>query len=103
MTIAQALVVEDLQNEIVLRDKKILYLEEQLGWLKRQIFGKRSERVIANLNEQQLDLEGFESQETSSQQTQTVPAHSRRKPNRSGQDKITLRWRRRPQSSLSDL
>ncbi len=46
--------------------------------------------MIANLNEQQLDLEGFESQETSSQQTQTVPAHSRRKPNRSGQDKITL-------------
>lgn len=36
-------------KEIAIRDEKIIYLEEQLAWFKRQIFGKRSERVVANL------------------------------------------------------
>ncbi len=104
MTAAQILDPDNLQKEngelrcaleqsnqrIVEQSGKIIYLEEQLAWLKRQIFGKRSEKIITNLNEQQLYLEGFEQQDKSPEETQTIPAHSRKKPNRNGQDKITL-------------
>ena len=96
MTATQNHFTEQLQNELALRDQKIaeqndkiIYLEEQLSWLKRQIFGKRSEKLIAVLNEQQLGLEGF-GQKESSEDTQTIQTHHRKKPNRNGQDKITL-------------
>ncbi len=42
--------------------KQISYLEEQLAWFRRQIFGKKSERIVES-NEVQLtllDLSAFE-------------------------------------------
>lgn len=97
MTTAQIVDPDNLQKEndelrckVVKQDQKIICLEEQLAWFKRQIFGKRSEKIIANLNEQQLYLEGFGQQEHATEETQTIPAHSRKKPARNGQDKITL-------------
>ena len=58
---------ESLLKEIIVRDEKIIkldqenhHLKEQLAWFKRQIFGKRSERVVSDLNPQQLVFEGFE-------------------------------------------
>ncbi len=98
MTTAQFQDQEYLQNEnaelrsaLAQQEQKIVCLEEQLDWFKRQIFGKRSERVVADINSQQLEFEGFESLPTSTQEeTKNVPAHQRRKPNRNGQDAITL-------------
>ena len=66
--------LEDLKNEILYRDTlleerakliqgrdvEIKRLIEQLEWFKRQIFGKRSERALGNLNEFQMEFEGFE-------------------------------------------
>ena len=66
--------IESLAKELSVRDEKITslnkevcrlnqeakYLNEQLEWFKRQLFGKRSERVVSDLNEQQLYFEGFE-------------------------------------------
>ena len=90
MTTAQILDVDHLQNEIALRDQKIVYLEEQLDWFKRQIFGKRSERIVSEIGDQ-MKFDGFDELEKSSEkQTQTVPAHERRKPKRNGQDAIAL-------------
>jgi transposase len=67
------------------------HLKEQLAWFKRQIFGKRSERVVGHLNQQQLMLEGFENLESpQEEEKKKVTAHTRRKPNRDGQDKISL-------------
>ena len=78
------------QNKTITeQNEKIIHLEEQLDWFKRQIFGKRSERIASDLNAEQMQFEGFEALETK-EQTQTVPAHQRRKPNRNGQDAITL-------------
>lgn len=78
-------------EKITERDQKIVYLEEQLNWLKRQIFGTRSERVISNLNDYQLTLAGFENLETTTkEEKKTIATHTRKKPNRNGQDKITL-------------
>ena len=104
MTAMTNLDIEELQNEnvqlrqaavqrdekITEQNQKIIRLEEQLAWFKRQIFGKRSEKFVSNLDEQQLELEGFEQQEKPSEEATDVPAHKRKKPNRQGQDKITL-------------
>jgi len=84
-------VITERDKAIIERDQKISCLEEQLAWFKRQIFGKRSERIVANLNSQQLMLEGFENLPTAEEEEKkTVAAHTRKKPDRNGQDKITL-------------
>lgn len=73
-----------------LRESKA-HLEEENAWLKRQIFGKRSEKVVKNLNESQLLFDGFEGAENATPaKKQPVPAHERTKPRRDGKDKITL-------------
>lgn len=71
-------------------DQKIHELEEQIAWFKRQVFGKRSERVAADLNANQLIFEGFENLATKEIEKKTVPSYQRKKPNRDGKDKITL-------------
>lgn len=88
----------ELRGELVQQDRKIVeqgntivYLEEQLDWFKRQLFGKKSERIVSELNPEQMQFAGFDMEVLQNkEQTQTVPAHQRRKPNRSGQDTITL-------------
>ncbi len=83
-------------KEIATRDEKIVHLDqenhrlkEQLAWFKRQIFGKRSERVVSDLNTQQLLFEGFESP-SKKEKEKSEPTSNRKKPNRDGKDKITL-------------
>src|ERR1700722_3884282 len=75
--------VSSLKNEICV-------LKEQLEWFKRQIFGKRSERVVSDLNSRQLIFEGFENLASKEEEKKTVASHTRSKPNRKGQDKISL-------------
>jgi transposase len=90
MTAAQILEFDQLQKENVELRAKIIYLEEQLTWLKRQIFGQKSEHIVSGMSEQ-LQFEGFENLEKNTkEELQTVPSHQRRKPKRNGQDAITL-------------
>jgi transposase len=77
-------------EKIVRMDNKIQELEEQLAWFKRQVFGKRSERVVTDLNTAQLVFEGFETVSTKEDEKKSVAAHERKKPNRDGKDKISL-------------
>ena len=77
-------------EKIIQLDEKVQCLEEQLAWFKRQFFGKRSEREVSDLNSQQLLFEGFESPAHKEEKKKTVAAHERKKPNRNGQDKISL-------------
>lgn len=66
-------------------------LKEQVEWFRRQIFGKKSERIARDLNNAQMQFEGFDVPQVSNKEkTQTVPAHERRKPRRDGQDAITI-------------
>lgn len=88
---------ESLLQEITVRDKKIIQLDqenqplkEQLDWFKRQIFGKRSERIVSDLNAEQLTFEGFEYPTSEKKKKKSVAAHERSKPNRDGKDKISL-------------
>src|ERR1700721_302979 len=84
-------------QEIVTRDEKIIHLdhkinclEEQLAWFKRQIFGKRSERVVSDLDIQQLTFDGFGNPASEKVKKKAVAAHERKKPNHDGKDKISL-------------
>jgi transposase len=91
MTTVQTSDIEGLKNANVILQNTVAYLTQQLEWWKRQIFGKKSERIISDLNSEQLFFEGFDahaSKET--EQTKEVPAHKRRNPKRNGQDAITL-------------
>ena len=81
--------LEERAKLIQARDAEIKRLVEQLEWFKRQIFGKRSERVVANLNEFQMEFEGFENLDAPKElEKKEIPAHSRKKPNRNVQDAI---------------
>lgn len=102
--------ISALQTKLSDRDQKITSLvhentslEEQLSWFKRQLFGKRSERVVLNLNAQQLMFEGFEVPISSEPETKKVAAHNRRKPNRNGQDKITISADLPVQTTILDI
>ena len=81
---------EELCQTIDEQGQRIKYLEEQLAWLTRQIFGRRSEKIISNLDAEQLQFEGFASLSKEEAQTQSVPAHQRSKPKHTGQDTIQL-------------
>jgi transposase len=83
--------VFELQKSLLERDEKIACLEEQIEWFKRQIFGKKSERDVSDLNNEQLMLEGFENlQKSQEDKKKKIQAHERHKPNRDGKDKITI-------------
>lgn len=98
MTTAQVSDLEELKNRVeilqianVNLQNTVAYLTQQLDWFKRQIFGKKSERIISDCNSEQLFLEGFEElAKQGKPETQEVPAHQRRKPQRDGQDAIAL-------------
>ena len=91
MTAAPIFSPELLQKENADLRCEVTHLKEQLDWFKRQIFGRKSERTVSDLNHEQLELTGLETTQTAVEaQTQTVPAHQRRKPNRNGQDAIKL-------------
>lgn len=66
------------------------HLKEQLDWFKKQLFGKRSEKTILDLNQEQLIFEGFEKTGVRANEEKTIPTYKRRTPNRNGKDKIQL-------------
>jgi len=82
--------IEQLQKQNASLQNENSYLKEQLEWFKRQIFGKRSEKVIPP-NENQLEFDGFgDLQKVEKDEKKTVSSHSRRKPKRNGKDSVTL-------------
>jgi transposase len=89
MTAAENISIESLQKETAEQRAEILYLKEQNAWLLRQIFGKKSERIV-DANQEQLKFDGFESASQQKAETQTVPSHERKKRTSTGEDAIKL-------------
>lgn len=89
MTVTAEITLEFLQNQLAERNAKILYLEEQIAWLTKQIFGKKSERIV-HANTEQLEFDGFEAPIQQVVETQTVPSHERKKRTSNGKDTIKL-------------
>ena len=81
--------IESLEKVITEQCSEILCLKEQVGWLTRQLFGKKSERII-DANPDQLLFEGFEVASQQKAETQTIPAHERKKRTSTGEDAIKL-------------
>jgi transposase len=82
--------IETLQNEVS-------SLKEQLDWFQRQVFGKRSEKIVKDLNDNVQWLPGIkeyleEQQKNESEKTEEkqVSAHKRRVVKNKGKDKITI-------------
>ncbi len=81
--------VLQLNSQLKQESTKVLYLEEQIAWLRRQIFGKKSERLV-DVNHEQLTFDGFESAKSSQAKTQTIASHERKTTTRTGEDTIQL-------------
>lgn len=81
--------IELLQNENAKLRDEIVYLKEQIGWFTKQIFGKKSERII-DANPEQLKFDGFESATVQKTESLTVPSHKRTKRTSTGKDAIKL-------------
>ena len=91
MSTPQTTPYEQLEKDNRQLRNEVVFLKEQLEWFKRQIFGKRSERIINKSNEYQMVFEGFEElPEKKEEKKKIVAAHARRKPNRNGQDAISI-------------
>jgi transposase len=70
--------------------QKISYLQEQLEWFQRQIFGQRSEKFIADLDQKQMTMELLDTVPSSTLPKQIVAEHERRKRVPTGEDAISL-------------
>jgi transposase len=70
---------------------EVRYLEEQLEWFRKQIFGTKSEKIIEP-REDSPYLPGFEQffSKVEEEKKQEIPSHQRKKPKRQGQDSIVL-------------
>lgn len=104
MNAVESLTIPDLQSKLLEKETEVFhlnvqvsdlsvqvaYLNEQLEWFKRQIFGKRSEKIVSNVNSEQLLFEGFEEIDKDPPLTKTIPEHKRKQPNKNGKDTIKL-------------
>lgn len=68
---------------------KVQYLEEQIAWFKRQIFGQRSEKIVKNMEKAPDFFDGIDFV-PAPEQKQKIEGHERKKPNRDGKNAIAL-------------
>ena len=89
MIASQAISYEEALLKNAQLENKVAFLEAQVAWFRKYLFGKKSERIISQVNEEQLTFEGFEVGKPQ-EETQIIPTHERKKPKCDGEDKITL-------------
>lgn len=71
-------------------------LKEQLAWFQRQVFGKRSEKIVKKLDDNVLLLPGFKEHfenlenQLEQKEEKQITAHKRKTPKNKGKDKITV-------------
>lgn len=90
MNVVQTPDPEQLQAEIHTLKNENTTLKEQLAWLTRQMFGKKSEKIISQTDSKQLTFEGLEDLEPEKEEQKPVKGHSRATSKNKGKDKITL-------------
>lgn len=82
-------IIAQLRSENQQLQDTILLLKEQIDWFTRQIFGKRSEKII-DLPFQHPILPGMEVSKSDIKETQIIEKHERIKPSRKDKDKVIL-------------
>lgn len=86
----QATTTEQLQEEVASLKATVEQQDELLRWFRRQVFGEKSERIVSNLSEKQMEFEGFSQEQAQGGRGRQVKSHERRKSKRNGQNAITL-------------
>lgn len=86
---ATKITLEQALNENEDLRKKLAFLQEQLDWFQRQIFGKRSEKIISN-SEEVVFLPGFAPSNIPEVTKQIVPEYERTKNRKTGSDKLSF-------------
>jgi len=79
-----------LSNKNTSLHNEVTFLKEQLEWFRRQVFGQKSEKIIAKPNGNQLFFDGFDKVDAPQEETQTIRTHKRKKAKRNGQDSIQI-------------
>lgn len=85
----QARTIETLEAQVVLQKEQLALLKEQLAWFQKQVFGAKSERIVADLGQQSLP---FAEAEPTAPATESVEEirYQRRKPAKNrGRDTIS--------------
>lgn len=82
--------VSEWKKNVQSLENKVSYLEEQIEWFRRQIFGQKADKFVDS-NDYQLRFDGFDDLTTNSTvEKKHIAAHERTKRKPSGKDKITL-------------
>ena len=96
MKVSQNSTIEELRNHNLELQNSIHHLQEQIAWLQKQLFGKKSEKTVRDLNEEDFYLPGFkewlekQNLPQEEEETEEVEAHTRRKSrSRTGKDAIS--------------
>ena len=79
---------QSLESQLLSANSQLHTANSQLEWLKRQLFGKRSEKVMSDEESKQLMFEGFEIEVPEKEEKSSVKGHSRKR--NKGKDTITL-------------
>ncbi len=81
--------LEQHEKEKSLLKKQIAHLQEQMDWFKRQLFGKKSERIVDTQDSQQPYFPGLEPIAPVAEKKQKIEGHERKR-NATGKDTITF-------------
>ena len=86
---SSTITLEDSLKKVESLEKEVLNLKEQLDWFKRQVFGKRSEKVIENHTDQ-LTLFNLETKEEPPVSQQKISEHLRQNRKNKDSNKISF-------------
>lgn len=90
MLTAQISRQEQLENENKVLRKEVAVLQERLDWFQRQLFGKRSEKIVKDLNQNALYFEGFEPTNEPKTEEKKKITYERRQSKKKGGDRIVI-------------
>lgn len=80
---------EEVLIKNILLEQEVAALKNQIEWFRKYLFGKKSERIVSQVNEKQLTFEGFEV-EKPQEEIKTIGTHQRRRTSKKGEEAITL-------------
>ena len=87
----QARIIETLEAQVALQKEQLALLKEQLAWFQKQVFGAKSERIIADLGQQSLPFAEAEvAAAPVGEATEEVRYQRRRTLNNRGKDTISF-------------
>jgi transposase len=84
----QAQIIDDLETQIALQKEQLLLLNEQLTWLKKQVFGAKSERIVADLGQQSLPFAEMVTEVQSELAVEEISYQRRKSARNKGKDSI---------------